>query len=316
MLSLDRAFGKDDEMADLPIYPSFRPILLEDRDFLSPRLWNYQPETSELTFTNLFIWQPYYGFEWSVYRHWVFIISTRTAGDAWALQPLGPPPRLDISRMLLRWLRNERGAMAPRIERADRWFTRELQGEEDLAVEPTREQFDYLYQTKDLIELAGRDYHAKRNHINAFLQATRYTYAPLAASEARACLELADTWCAGRCEDDLGLLGEWEAVARSLVHFETLGVHGGMILIDGHVKAFSVGELLNGDTAVIHIEKADPSIRGLYPMINQQFLENAWSETTFVNREQDLGNPGLRRAKESYYPVRLVEKHRISLIDA
>jgi hypothetical protein len=302
-------------MAELPLYPVFRPILLEDRDFLRTILWQYQPETSELTFTNLFIWQPHYGFEWSIYDRWIFIVATRTAGDTWALQPLGPPPRLDISRMLLRWLRDERGSLAPRIERADRWFAREVEGEKDLVIEPVRDHFDYVYNTRELIELAGRDYHGKRNHINAFLQSTPHTYAPLAASDARSCLELADTWCAGRCEDDLGLLGEWEAVAKTLVHLESLPVTGAMILIDGQVKAFAVGELLNGSTAVIHIEKADHAIRGLYPIINQQFLEKAWSETLFVNREQDLGNPGLRRAKESYYPVRLVEKHRITLVE-
>jgi hypothetical protein len=302
-------------MLDLPLYPSFKPVALEDRDFLQPFIWRYQPETSELTFTNLFIWQTHYGFEWSVYRHWVFIVATRTAGDAWALQPIGPPPRLDISRMLLRWLRDEKGSLAPRIERADRWFAREMAGENDLRVEPVRDHFDYLYSTRALIELTGRDYHAKRNHINAFTQTTRFSYAPLTEPDARACLELADTWCAGRCEDDLGLLGEWEAVARTLVHFEALPLAGGMILIEGQVKAFSVGELLNSTTVVIHIEKADPAVRGLYPMINQQFLEKAWSETLFVNREQDLGNPGLRRAKESYYPARLIEKLRISLIE-
>ncbi len=299
----------------IPVYPDFKPIELEDREVLHHVLWNYQPETSELTFTNLFIWQQHYGFEWSLFQRWVLIVSTRTPGDAWALQPLGPPPRLDVSRMLLRWLRDQQGSLAPRIERADRWCALELSGEDDLVVEPTREHFDYLYRTRDLVELSGRDYHAKRNHINAFLQTTPYWYEPLTEAMARACLDLADGWCAGRCEEDMGLLGEWEAVARALVHFDALGVKGGTILIDGQVKAFSVGELLNGDTAVIHIEKADPTIRGLYPMINQQFLAHAWSETQFVNREQDLGSPGLRRAKESYYPVRLVEKHRISLVE-
>lgn len=302
-------------MTSLPLFPSFKPLDLDDRDFLRPLLWRYQPETSELTFTNLFIWNGYYGFEWSIYRHWLFIIASKTPGDAWALQPLGMPPRLNITRMLLRWLRDKRGSLAPRIERADRWFANELAGEDDLQIEPMREHFDYLYATSDLIQLSGRDYHGKRNHINAFLQTTPYEYAELTGAHARACLELADTWCGGRCEDDMGLLSEWEAVARTLTHFEALEVTGGMILIEEQVRAFSVGELLNGSTAVIHIEKADPAIRGLYPMINQQFLEKAWSDTRFVNREQDLGNPGLRRAKESYYPVRLVEKHRVSLIE-
>ncbi len=86
-----------------------------------------------------------------------------------------------------------------------------------------------------------------------------------------------------------------------------------MIRLDGHVQAFTLGELLNDATLVVHIEKADPDIQGLYPLINQQFIQHYSQEVQAVNREQDLGEPGLRRAKESYYPHHLVEKARIRL---
>jgi hypothetical protein len=86
-----------------------------------------------------------------------------------------------------------------------------------------------------------------------------------------------------------------------------------VILINDRVEAFALGELLDEGTAVIHIEKANPEIRGLYAMINQQFCEYAWSEVSFINREQDLGEPGLRAAKMSYNPHHLVEKFRVRL---
>lgn len=299
-------------MAEAPLYPQFKPVSLEDRGILGPRLWNYQPETSELTFTNLFIWQPHYGFHWSMFRDWVLVVALRDPLDAWALQPVGPPPRADVARLVLRWLAQQ-GSMAPRIERADRWFLQEVLPEGDFQREPQREHFDYVYFTRALVELSGNDYHAKRNHLNAFRQAYPSRYVPLTSHHARACLEVAEDWCAGRCEDDMGLLGEWEALVRALVHFDALALQGGLIAVQGEVRAFALGELLNARTAVIHIEKADPSIRGLYAAINQQFLEHAWAETTFVNREQDLGQPGLRKAKESYRPVRLVEKYRVWL---
>jgi len=108
-------------------------------------------------------------------------------------------------------------------------------------------------------------------------------------------------------------MGEWQAVRLALQHFAELELAGGLILMDWRVEAFTLGELLNRDTAVVHIEKANPDIRGLYALINQQFCEQAWAATPFLNREQDLGEPGLRTAKLSYHPHRLVEKFRVKL---
>jgi len=105
----------------------------------------------------------------------------------------------------------------------------------------------------------------------------------------------------------MNLLSESEAVRESLVNFPVLKIDGGVILIDGKVEAFTLGELLNDQTAVVHIEKANPENPGLYAMINQQFCENRWRDLLYINREQDLGEPGLRKAKLSYYPDHFVE---------
>lgn len=108
-------------------------------------------------------------------------------------------------------------------------------------------------------------------------------------------------------------MGEWEAIKKLLQHVERLQVQGGTILIDGKVEAFTIGERLNQTTAVVHIEKANPKIPGLYSVINQQFCEHAWKDIPYINREQDLGDEGLRRAKLSYHPDRLIEKYRIEI---
>ena len=121
-------------------------------------------------------------------------------------------------------------------------------------------------------------------------------------------MEVAEKWCKiRRCEDDMNLLSESEAVRESLVNFLTLKIEGVVILIDNKVEAFALGELLNEQRAVVHIEKADPENPGLYAMINQQFCENRWRDLLYINREQDLGEPGLRKAKLSYYPDHFVE---------
>jgi hypothetical protein len=299
---------------NIPVFPEFRPLGLEDRQLFRDVLWQYQPETSELTFTNLFIWQAHYGFEWCLDRDWLLVISRSPARGGWALPPLGPGPRAEVCARLLTWLAETEGRPASGIQRADRRLAAELAGSPKFAVEPVRDQFDYLYRAQDLIQLPGGKYHAKRNFINTLERTYRCTYEPLETGHLAACRELAAAWCSlKRCEADLGLMGEWQAVDAALDHLEALEIQGGVILIDGRVEAFSLGELLNGDTAVIHVEKANPEIRGLYALINQQFCEHAWAEVPFINREQDLGEPGLRSAKLSYHPHRLVEKFRIRL---
>ena len=301
-------------MADPPEFPEFRPIQLEDREFIQDILWRYRPDTSEWTFTNLFIWRSHYGFQWSVYRDWLLVISVIEGNHHFALQPIGPSPRLEIVRMLLQWLREEKGEENPHIERSDRRLVSELEGATDLSIEPTRDQFDYVYRTEDLIKLAGRKYHSKRNQVNQFLRSHSFSYAPLTDQHVKECLNLTETWCEWRrCEEDMNLLDEWEAVRAALNNFSALSLKGEVILIENKVEAFALGELLNDQTALIHIEKANPEIKGVYAIINQQFCEKAWQEIPFVNREQDLGEPGLRKAKLSYYPHHLEEKFTVRL---
>lgn len=98
---------------------------------------------------------------------------------------------------------------------------------------------------------------------------------------------------------------------EALTHFEELEYRGGAIEIDSRIEAFSLGEPLNTDTAVIHIEKANPEIPGLYAAMNQLFCQNAWSDMAYINREQDLGIEGLRKAKESYNPHHIAKKFTI-----
>jgi uncharacterized protein len=304
----------NDSSAPEPVFPRFKPLALADREIVRPILWDYQAETSELTFTNLFIWQPHYGYQWSRSRDRLLVVAAAARGQVWALPPVGPPPRVDLCRQVLGWLKDACGVANPAIERADPRLAAELAGHPEFVVEPMRDHFDYVYRTDDLINLAGGNYHAQRNHINSLSRSYRLRYEPLGEEHLSACLYLCARWCqVKRCECDLSLLGEWEAIGAVLANYQALDLQGGVILVNDRVRAFSCGELLNKTTAVIHLEKADPELRGLYAAINQQFCRQAWAGVNLVNREQDLGEPGLRTAKMSYHPHRLVEKFRIRL---
>jgi uncharacterized protein len=293
-----------------PIFPEFKLLGLEDRDILQRLLWDYQPETSELTFTNLFIWREFYHFSWCLEGDWLLIISD-SPGGSWALPPIGPPPRAAVCQKLLQWP-GINWTTAPGIARADARLATELAQAGGFLIEPQRDHFDYVYRSVDLIQLAGAQYQAKRNHLHQFQRSRPIAYESLQEKHLAACLEVAAEWCAlKKCDEDLGLKGEWDAVRAGLRNFQELNLVGGVILVDNRVAAFTVGELLNRDTAVIHLEKADPAIPGIYAAINQEFCRHSWSEVPWINREQDLGVPGLRMAKMSYHPQHLVEKFRI-----
>jgi len=301
-------------MSIIPEFPNFKNVELQDREFLHNSLWRYKPQVSEYTFTNLFIWRSHYGFEWSVYKDWLLVTCRESDGDVCGVGPVGPPPRKDVTLMFLDWIRERNARKGARIERADTTLVSELEGAGGVACEPARDHFDYVYLREELVQLTGSRYRSKRNHINQLFRSYSFSYDDLQDKHIADCLELQDKWCLQkRCEEDMDLLGEWEAVKEILTNFHDLKVHGGVIKIGGRVGAFTIGELLNPETAVVHIEKADPEIPGLYPVINQQFCEKSWQNVTYINREQDLGIPGLREAKLSYYPHHFIEKYSIRL---
>ncbi len=297
-----------------PQFPEFKTVEIEDRDTIQGLLDAYQPQTSEWTFTNLFIWRSHYGFQWSTYRDWLIVLSSTDGQEPYFFQPVGPPSRPEVVRMLLGWLKEEKGVSDPRIERADQLLITELQGAADLSIESTRDHFDYVYRTPDLIGLVGKKYHSKKNHLNRFRSEHSFVYDAMAERYVASCLDLTETWCQWhRCEEDMSLLDEWEAVGAALRNLKALRLEGGVVLIDGKVEAFALGELLNPQTVVVHVEKANPQIPELYAVINQQCCQNTWPEAGYVNREQDLGEPGLRKAKLSYHPDHFAEKFSVRL---
>ncbi len=292
----------------------FVPLELKDQEVFQTFFSAYRPEISELTFTNLFIWRSHYKFQWSIYRDWLVIISVEGEYGTFAIEPIGPSPRYEITRLVLEWMRDEKNVKNSRIERADNRIVEEIRGINGISVEPTRDHFDYVYLRDDLVKLGGNRYRSKRNHINQLVRAYSYRYEQLAPDHINDCIAVQEKWCLQRrCEDDMDLLGEWDAVKEILRCYMNLNVQGAVITIENKVVAFTIGQMLNENTAVIHIEKADPEIPGLYPVINQQFCENNWQGVRYINREQDLGIPGLREAKLSYYPDHMVNKFRIML---
>ena len=190
------------------------------------------------------------------------------------------------------------------------YFRKYVKSDDDIIYD--RDNSDYLYLAADLIGLKGKKYDGKRNHINKFRNNYHFEYVPLDISFVEECSRIMEDWCREKnCNCQEGQYCERQANMELLNSYSYLECKGALISVNGRFEAFSIGEMLNRDTAVIHIEKANTAIQGLYPALNQMFLEREWNHALYVNREQDLGLEGMRKAKLSYNPVKLIDKYTV-----
>ena len=286
---------------------SFKRIEITDKPVFDQFFLADPPQASEYTFTNLFMWRRKYNTKWSVSHNCLVVILEQAPGKLMALQPVGLGNKTEALNFLCRVLESQ--DLNPLIGRVtDDFVDMFVDGSRfDLMEDP--DNSDYVYLAEKLIKLSGNKYHRKKNHLNRFIKNFDFQYRNFSPELIDSVLSLQETWCEFKdCYEDDNLFHEDRAVCDALTHYQTLGFSGGAILIEGQVQAFSFGEMLNTDTAVIHIEKANPEIDGLYTVINQRFCAAAWTNARFVNREQDLGLEGLRKAKQSYYPHHMVNK--------
>jgi len=296
----------------VPEFPQFKELTLEDKPLFDHLFTRFPPQISEFTFTNLFIWRHCYQFKISLLQNFLCLFSHQEE-NSFFFPPIGEGDVIACYQRLLQYLVGK--TTFPKIVRVPEAVVGQIDWKlTGMKAALDRGQCDYVYLAQDLIELKGRKYHRKRNHIKQFQEKYSFQYTPLTPEWIPQCLQLQTEWCDLRhCEASPGLLNESSAIKEAFTHFEELGVKGGAILINGKVEGFTLGDPLNLESVVIHIEKANPAYEGLYPTINQAFLEHQWSGFTYVNREQDLGEEGLRKAKESYFPHHLVNKYNIAL---
>jgi len=291
----------------------FTDISIDDRALFDRHLSMYNPQASELTFTNLFMWRSFYKIRYAEICGLLCIVATPDDKEPFAFVPVGEitSEAFREAVALLREYFFKKGwrLKFERVAESELPYFEEYMASGGSAVlDP--DSSDYVYLTDNLVNLKGKKYDGKRNHINKFRSRHEFEYVVLDDSHVDECSRIVSDWCAERdCSSHAGLYCEKIANMELLSNYGKLGAKGALIKVDGRFEAFTAGELLNDNTAVIHIEKANSKINGLYSFINQRFCENTWRDTTYINREQDLGMEGLRKAKLSYHPAKLVNKY-------
>lgn len=295
----------------------FGEITLHNKNEFDRLIKQHNPQISELTFTNFFAWRNFYKFRYTIIAGLLCIISVPCRGEPFAMMPFGDVRSENFSEAFFKvkeyFAKKSWRLVFKKISEDElKYFRGHAASDESIIYD--RDNSDYLYYTADLINLRGKKYDGKRNHINKFKKQHTYEYVTLECSLLDECSRIMEEWCRVKnCSCQEGDYCERKANLELLHNFRTLGCKGALINMDGVFEAFTVGEMLNDDTAVIHIEKAKNSINGLYTIINQQFAERELSNSTYINREQDLGDEGMRKAKLSYQPVRLINKYTVSL---
>jgi hypothetical protein len=292
---------------DIPEFPDSREITIADKPIFDRIFAEKQPEISAYTFTNIFAWRIPYNTRLSRVVD-SLILADQIEDQITYLEPLGGS---DIKEAIDEVFRRSQEDNIE-ITQVHSNVAELVRDDPNYVVEQDRDNSDYVYLTSDLIELKGRKYDGKRNWVTRFKSQYEYEYVKMPHVTPEEAVEFADYWCEERkCQTSEGLKREYCAVYEMLSNFDALGIVGGAIMVEGKIAAFSLGEALNHQTLVIHAEKASSDLDGIYQAINNEFVAREGAEFKYVNREQDLGIPGLRKAKSSYYPVRMIETYRI-----
>lgn len=287
----------------------FKRPELEDKEIISSYFAKAPSRSCERTFANVYLWSRHYHVKYAIVEDaLVFMDDEFELAYAY---PAGEPEAVKQALDRLMNYSKEKGypfklynVTEENFEQLESFYPGRF------TVEYDRDEADYVYEQEKLATLAGKKLHGKRNHINKFKSLYEdWDYESLSDANVEECFQMALKWRnQNGCEEDAGKNAEMCVTLNALRLYQELGLQGGLIRVNGEVVAFCIGEPVCEDTFVVHVEKAFSDVEGAYPMINQQFVQHVCMDYRYVNREEDTGAEGLRKAKLSYRPVFLVDK--------
>lgn len=295
---------------EMGISMGFKEIELADREWMAPLLKASDFRGCDYTFGNLYIWKDLYRQQVAQAGGMLCVRSRKPGtGEYQYLFPAGDGDlkeaieymRADADRLSVPFVL--RGFAKEEADRLMELFP------DRFVLESVRAEWDYLYRVEDLTLLAGKKYHGKRNHIARFEDSGEWRFEELLEGNMEACRSMCETWYAEHAANgNTAALMDKGVVYNAMTDYKELGFTGGVLYQYGQAVGFTIGEPLNHDTYVVHVEKAFAEIQGAYPVINREYVKGMMQDYTYVNREEDDGLEGLRKAKESYHPI-MLEKY-------
>lgn len=268
---------------------------------------------SESSFATMYMWQHYSNVKYFVNNNTIFSLFKNKNGQYESFMPYGVNAKtISIIEELTQLYDKLQTPLTINLCTEDFIEFLISTNKYKFSVIEKRDSFDYVYYTEELINLNGKKFHSKRNHINSFTKKYSYDYIKYNNSMKNECLNFCSEILKkhyGFSEKDYKT--EFISISKTFDNIDKFGLKCGIITIDNKIVALSVGERLNNDYALIHIEKADYNYRTAYTVINNLFLKNEFSDTIYVNREEDMGIEGLRIAKQSYNPCKMIKKYTV-----
>lgn len=282
----------------------FKKVELGDKKVLdSFFLTNELIDYSAYNFLNIFIYRNILNYEWCIFEDLLLVYSKRENVFYLPIYKerklLEYDKFLKITEVLKAQYPNSSYLLVPEV------FinANKEKLEKNFKVKEDEKYFDYVYSTSDLANLNGKDYHNKRNLISQFDRLfSNYTYEKLSESDYDECFKLAKIWCEYKTCEDFGFTHETSALKECFLNFNNLNFGGEKLIVDGKIGAFSVYSQHRADTFLVSFEKYHPLIKGASQVINKITALELSNKCVFLNREQDLGIEGLRKAKKSYMP--------------
>ena len=298
-------------------------ITIENRPILEKYLNGYEYKTSGLSFSAQYMWRESNRFSWDMMGEYMCISGvSHLELEEGIILPFLFPPLTCTGEYDRQKLRETIFMAKEHFEKAGQPFSLRLvpfhlveiirEAVPEIKWVDDRPNYDYIYLTQDLIDLKGRDFHGKKNHLNYFKKTFEYEYVELTSDMADECMQFIAEFNARKevPEHEMELLKmEEDAMWDVFRNLEAVGYSAGAIRIDGKIEALAVGGQLGGNTITEHVEKANVNFRGLYQAINNEFCRHVASRAKYINREEDMGIPNLRKAKLSYRPCKLLEKY-------
>ena len=287
---------------------NFRKACIEDKEEFVKLIKSGVAPSLEYNFTTFFLWQDQFDMEFAIADNILFIRSKKLNSY---LFPVGSG---DVEKAVDTLLEGKVSFHSLSCEQAE--YLQKKAPSRFQFIE-TRSDSDYIYTSESLINLSGKKLSSKRNHINRFISENPdWQYENISDKNIREVAEMHKIWCKNAgCNKEESLSDETIAVKKAIENFTELGLSGGIIRTKGRIVAFSMGDELSSDTFLVHIEKAFSDVSGAYQIINREFVKNNCSSYEYVNREDDAGDEGLRKAKLSYKPYRILTKYRAKEIN-
>ncbi len=298
---------------------SFKRISIEDKRELTEVLFNSPDRGCEYTFGNLYIWGGVYRTEYArtggyyIIRHededhaFLFPVEAQNSGDAGL--------KAAVDEMLLYCEAENKTFKIIAATKSDCDRLAVLYPDR-FRFEVTRDYAEYVYNSNDLISLSGKKYHSKRNHLSRFInENSDWEFHEITRDNIDSVQAMNDSWYRENFDGNETLREDEAAAVAAFDSFFELGFKGGFVTAREKVIAFAMGEAINPDVFCVHLEKADYSFEGAYAIINREFSAHFCGEYKYINREDDMGDEGLRKAKLSYYPAQITEKYVVTLND-